>query len=131
MGALFWLFNSPLLRVYLPSDPQAVLLGTQRLFIITSLYFFMGFIDVLVGSMRGMGTSLAPMIVVLVGACGLRILWIYTAFAAHRTLEVLYMAYPASWVVTFLIELVFYFLVYRKLVRQSRKTEDGTGSSQN
>lgn len=121
MGLIFCAWSGPLLRLYLPADPQAVAYGAQRLLIICSFYFFMGFIDVLVGAMRGMGASLAPMLVVLVGACGLRIAWVYTVFTARRTLGTLYLSYPASWVVTFLIELVLYFMVYHSLVKRSRE----------
>ena len=91
---------------------------------VNTVYFFMGFIDVMVASMRGMGSSFTPMVVVLCGACGLRIVWIYTIFAANRTLEMLYLSYPASWIVTFLVELAFYFVVYRTLMaRHKGETE--------
>ena len=86
------------------------------MFLVNTVYFFMGFIDVMVASMRGMGSSFIPMVVVLCGACGLRIIWIYTVFAANHTLEMLYLSYPVSWIVTFLVELAFYFVVYRRLI---------------
>lgn len=117
-GAACILFSGPLLRIYLPADPRAVAYGVQRLFIISASYFFMGMIDVLVGAMRGMGFSFTPMLVALVGVCGLRIVWVYTMFAARRTLQMLYFAYPASWIVTFLIELAVYFIVYKRLLRR-------------
>lgn len=118
MSVILCLFSEPLLGIYLPTDPEAVAFGVQRLYIVCAVYFFMGFIDVLVGTMRGMGASFVPMIVVLVGACGLRIVWIYTMFAMERTLAMLYLSYPASWIVTFFIELLCYFIVYHRLVKR-------------
>lgn len=124
LGAACIAFSGPLLRIYLPADPQAVAYGAQRLLIISATYFFMGLIDVLVGAMRGMGSSFTPMLVVLVGACGLRIVWVYTMFAAQRTLQMLYFSYPASWIATFLIELVFYFIVYKRLFKRGAPAVD-------
>ena len=124
MSAAFLAADQFLLEIYLPDDPAAVEYGIQRMFMVNTVYFFMGFIDVMVASMRGMGSSFTPMVVVLCGACGLRIVWIYTIFAANRTLEMLYLSYPASWIVTFLVELAFYFVVYRRLMaRHKGETE--------
>ena len=124
MSAAFLAADQFLLEIYLPDDPAAVEYGIQRMFMVNTVYFFMGFIDVMVASMRGMGSSFTPMVVVLCGACGLRIVWIYTIFAANRTLEMLYLSYPVSWIVTFLVELAFYFVVYRRLMaRHKGETE--------
>ena len=70
------------------------------------------------GVMRGMGYSILPMIVSLTGACGLRILWIFTLFAANRTLSMLYVSYPVSWFITALAHLGCYFWVRRKMPRE-------------
>ena len=112
-------FSGPLLRIYLPIDAQAVVYGAERLFIMCASYFLMGAIDVLICSMRGMGSSLAPMLVVLAGACGLRIVWVYTAFAARRTLAMLYLAYPGSWLVTLIIEMGLFYFVYKRVKERS------------
>ena len=70
--------------------------------------------DVMVGAMRGIGYSILPMIVSLVGACGLRIVWIYTVFAKFRTLDILFISYPVTWTITFVSHLVCYYIVTRK-----------------
>ena len=70
--------------------------------------------DVMVGAMRGIGYSILPMIVSLVGACGLRIVWIYTVFVKFRTLDILFISYPVTWTITFLSHLVCYYIVTRK-----------------
>lgn len=118
LGAIFILFSGPLLRIYLPTDPQAVAYGQERVLIICGLHFIMGLIDVLVGAMRGMGSSLTPMLVILVGACGLRMVWVYSVFAAHRSLSMLYLSYPVSWFVTLVFEAVFYLIIYKRLLKR-------------
>ncbi len=119
MTALCFLFSAALIGLYLPTDPEAVSYGIMRLFTVNVVYFFMGCIDVMVAAMRGMGTSLTPMVVVMGGICGLRIVWVYTFFARWSTLQMLYLSYPVSWVVTFFVELIFYFVTYRRLVRRN------------
>ena len=81
-------------------------------------YFLCGLMDVMVGSMRGMGYSIVPMIVSLTGACGLRILWIFTVFAAEHTLPALFISYPISWAVTFLAHLICFAVVRRKFPKE-------------
>jgi Na+-driven multidrug efflux pump len=78
-------------------------------------YMICGVMDTLVGSMRGMGYSILPMIVSLTVACGLRVVWILTVFAANHTLTALFLVYPVSWIVTALAHFVCFVIAYRKL----------------
>ena len=59
-----------------------------------------------------------PMIVSLTGACLFRVVWILTVFAAHRTLDVLYISYPISWGLTFVTHLACYLFFARKKLRK-------------
>ena len=79
MGFFFILFGKQLLRIY-TSDAQAIKYGLIRMEIIFSTYFTCGIMDVLVGCLRGLGRSFIPMVVSLLGACGFRVLWIFTIF---------------------------------------------------
>ncbi len=110
--------GNTLLGIY-SSDPEVLRYGMLRLEIICSTYFLCGLMDCTVGSLRGMGYSVIPMFVSLTGACGLRILWIFTVFAAYRSLDVLYLSYPVSWLVTALAHL----FTYRKIRKRFPKTE--------
>ena len=58
--------------------------------------------DVMVGSLRGIGYSVLPTIVTLIGACGLRLVWIATVFQipAYHTIQTVYWSYPISWSIT-------------------------------
>ena len=110
MGILFCIFGTPLLGIY-STEPEVIKAGLVRLYFICGTYFLCGWMDVLVGSMRGMGYAILPMIVSLIGACGLRILWIVTIFAGHHTMEMLFLSYPVSWIVTALV----HYICFRRL----------------
>lgn len=104
MGSMVVLFGNQLLSIY-SGDPQVISVGVNRLGVVCATYFLCGMMDVTCGSIRGMGYSVTPTLVSLTGACGLRIVWIFTIFAMHRTLFSLYLSYPVSWTVTFLVHL--------------------------
>ncbi len=107
--------GTPLLSIY-NQDPEVIAFGLKRMRIILPTYFTCGMMDVMVGQIRGIGYSIMPMIVSLTGACLFRIVWILTIFAVpqYHTLEVLYLSYPASWVLTFSIHMICYLLVRKK-----------------
>ena len=107
-------FGRQLLSLYIPDSPEAVAWGLFRFYNVGSLYFLFGMMDVLTGAIRGMGSSLVPMVICLLGACGLRILWILAVFPLWRTPGGLYMCYPISWIVTLMALLAAYGIVYRK-----------------
>lgn len=104
-GCLMVLFSPHLLGIY-SSDAEVIAYGIQRLKIICLPYFLCGIMEVLVGSLRGMGYSVLPMLVSLTGACGLRIVWIFTIFVWQHSLFVLYLSYPITWVITAAAHLV-------------------------
>ena len=117
MGRGFVFFGHQLLGIY-SSDPEVIQYGINRMQVICGTYLLCGIMDVLVGSMRGMGYSFVPMIVSLVGACGLRILWIFTVFQWHRSLFVLYLSYPITWILTALAHTVCWYKIIHKRERQ-------------
>ena len=112
-GLLVYVFGAPLMSLY-NSEADVIANGLIRMSIILPTYFLCGMMDVMVGQMRGIGYSVLPMIVSLAGACGLRIVWIMTVFAANPTLQVLYASYPISWGVTFAIHFSCYLIAARK-----------------
>lgn len=114
MGYTGLLFGKQLLSVY-SSQQDVIAFGMRRLIIVFSTYFLCGNMDVLVGSLRGMGYSILPMVVSLMGACGFRIFWIFTVFVQYRTPEVLYSSYPVSWAITASCHLICFLLINRKL----------------
>lgn len=119
LGTLLYIFGETLISIYSPDNMDVVKYGMTRLRVMGLTYFTCGIMEVIVGSLRGMGYSLTPMLVSVAGVCGIRIAWIYTIFAMNRTLEVLYLCYPASWIVTFSIHLICYAYVKKKLMRDA------------
>ena len=117
MGLVFLLFGNQLVSIY-NSDPGVIRYGMVRLEIILPTYFLCGLMDVMVGQLRGVGYSIMPMIVSLTGACLLRVVWIYTVFAANPTLEVLYISYPISWFITFATHFACYMIWGRKRLKR-------------
>ncbi len=121
-GALAYLFRAPLLSVFSSSEDvnaaAAASFGSIRILFICVPYFLCGLMDVITGILRGMGSSTLPMIITIVGVCGLRILWIYTVFEYWHTLPVLYFSYPLSWFVTAAAQLILFFVVKRRLFRR-------------
>lgn len=113
------LFAEPLLSLYTDS-PAVVEAGTVRLGIICATYFLCGMMDVMVGALRGLGYSIAPMIVSLLGACAFRLLWIATVFQIDRfhTIETVYTSYPISWTLTFLAHVVTFIIVRHRLKKR-------------
>ena len=117
MGLVFLLLGNQLVSIY-NSDPGVIRYGMVRLEIILPTYFLCGLMDVMVGQLRGVGYSIMPMIVSLTGACLLRVVWIYTVFAANPTLEVLYISYPISWFITFATHFACYMIWGRKRLKR-------------
>ena len=119
-GLVFWVFGKPLIGLYIPDDPAAMPFALTRLMVFAVTYALCGYMNVLVGSLRGMGASLLPTFVTLTGVCGFRILWIYTFFQLPQfhSLLWLYLSYPISWALTIVAHGVCYVFVRRKLVRR-------------
>ena len=117
-GGLTAIFAEYFIRLYAESNPPKELVDTGkiRLIIIASTYALCGMMEVVVGALRGLGRSVLPMIVSLVGACGLRLLWLATVFQIGRfhCLETIYLSYPISWLVTTLVHLVCFMVAFHK-----------------
>lgn len=116
-SALF--FGRQLLSVYSGSS-EVIDAGMKRLNIIARTYALCGMMDVMVGALRGLGYSVMPMLVSLIGACGLRLLWIFTFFRMERFHNVtsLYLTYTWSWIITLSVHVICWIIVRRKLGRQ-------------
>ena len=114
-GALIYAAGPFLLSIYIPDSPEAVMWGMVRLSCLCFAFVFGGLMDVSTGALRGMGASTSPMIISVLGICGLRILWIYTIFQipAFHTPQCLYISYAVSWGLTFLFQLAAFLLIYR------------------
>lgn len=120
LGGLAVLFGETLLGFY--SDGADVIeFGMIRLQVICGVYFLCGMMDVMVGILRGLGYSVMPMIVSLIGACGLRLVWIFTIFQVeeYHTPFMLYLSYPVTWTITMLVHMICFIIVRRRFPKES------------
>jgi len=117
IGSIAVLFAEPLLKIYI-SGAESIAQGKAKLTVVALTYFICGICDVLVGGMRGFGKSIVPMVVSIVGICGFRIYWIYTAFERHRNIKVLYYSYPLSWIITSIANVILYIWIYKSISKE-------------
>lgn len=124
LGNAAVLFGNQLLSIYSDS-PEVIAAGMVRLHYISKVYFLCGIMDVLVGALRGIGYSVLPMVVSLLGACGLRLLWIATVFRIPQfhKVEVVYLSYAITWIITAGVHFLCYVIVRKKV---TKKYEQGT-----
>ena len=117
LGMLTFAFGEVLLSLF-TTDPEVIAFGMIRVKLITTTFFICGLMNVFVGCIRGLGVSVLPTIVSLTGACGLRVLWIYTIYAAYPTLEMMYISFPAIWVLTAAAHMISYRHVRKKFPKE-------------
>ena len=108
------LAGTQLLHFY-SSDAAVIAAGYERLRVICGTYLLCGIMDTLASSLRGLGYSVLPMVVSLVGSCLLRLVWIATIFQLNRTPFMLYISYPISWVLTAAVHLACLLVVRHKM----------------
>ncbi|MBR3790073.1 MAG: MATE family efflux transporter [Clostridia bacterium] len=118
-----YLAGPHLLKIYLPDSVEAISYGMVRLKCLCLAYCLLGMMDVSGGGLRGMGVSFAPMVISVLGVCGIRIGWIYTIFQIpeFHTPEYLYMSYAISWGVAFVAQTAAYFITYNKKKKKQIK----------
>jgi Na+-driven multidrug efflux pump len=116
VGIIGYSLGEQLLSIYITDSPEAIAYGMIRLSYICLPYFLCGLMDVSTGALRGMGASIAPMVISVLGVCGLRVAWIYTVFQIPQfhTPQCLYLSYIVSWSATFLIQIIAFIRIYRK-----------------
>lgn len=117
LGFAAYLGGPWLLQIY-SEDADVISYGLLRMSIICTTYFLCGVMDTMVGSIRGLGYSILPTLVSLTGACGLRVIWIFTIFAAQRSLAILYLSYPISWAVTATAHMICFWRAAKKMPKE-------------
>ena len=114
-GGTVILFGRNLLSIY-TNDGAAISAGMTRLYIITGTYTLCGIMDVMVGAIRGIGYTVLPTIVSLIGACALRLVWLATVFRIPKfhTINTVYLSYPITWLVTIIAHVICYIIIRKK-----------------
>jgi putative MATE family efflux protein len=120
LTALF--FGEPILSIYLHNSQESIKYGMIRMTYIMIPYFLCGLMDVTTGLIRGLGRSVLPMLITVIGVVGIRLGWIFGIFRIpkYHTLESLYFSYTISWIATFAVELGVFLFIMRKLRKQKK-----------
>ena len=116
LGCGAWFFGPQVLSIY-TREKDVIESGMEILAITTVPYFLCGIMDLFPGALRGMGHSAVPMILSVIGTVGTRILWIFGFFPHHKSLYFLFISYPASWIITIVMQVICFYFV-RKTVRR-------------
>ena len=116
LGVLGFAFGPQLLSIYITDSQEAIAFGVMRLMYVCLPYCLCGMMDVSSGALRGLGSSFAPMVISVLGVCGMRIGWIYTIFQIPRfhTLQSLYISYPISWAITYAAQLFAFLYLFNR-----------------
>lgn len=114
LGCGAYFFGPELLKIY-TDDSDVIRCGMEILAYTTIPYFFCGIMDLFPGALRGMGYSAVPMILSVIGTVGTRIVWIFGVFPHHRSLSVLFISYPGSWILTIIMQVICFYFVRKKV----------------
>ena len=122
LGLIAFTFGKPLLGIYIKDSEKAVDYGMVRIAYIMLPYFLCGLMDVTTGLIRGLGSSVLPMLITVIGVVGIRLGWIYIVFRIpeYHSIKSLYLSYAISWSATFLTELVVFIVLLQKQKRKLR-----------
>lgn len=114
IGGGSYLLGHQILGIYTKQE-DVIQCGMEILSISTIPYFLCGLMDMIPGSMRGVGYSAVPMLLSIIGTVGTRLVWIYGVFPEHRSLYVLFMSYPVSWGLTIVMQAICLVFVRKKI----------------
>lgn len=117
LGGSAYIFGPELLKIY-TSEAEVIKCGMEVLLYTTVTYFMCGLMDLFPGALRGMGHSAVPMILSVIGTVGTRIVWIFMIFPKHRSLDILFISYPASWIITIILQVICFWIVRKRLHRK-------------
>lgn len=117
LGSVIYSFGPEILKLY-TEEPDVIASAMEVLSYTTLTYFMCGIMDLFPGALRGMGFSAAPMVLSIIGTVGTRLVWIYGIFPMHRSLSVLFVSYPVSWLLTIVMQVTCYLILKKRLFAQ-------------
>ena len=123
VGNLIYIFGAPLTSLYAPGETEVIAEAVVRFGYVAVFHFICAFMDIMVGVLRGLGHSVIPMIVSLIGSCAFRLVWIATVFQTYTTPSCLYVSYPISWAITALAHIIFFFAIRKQTYEKSNSLQ--------
>lgn len=115
IGITLRIFGHEFLGLFTP-EAAVIDAGMKRLAIMSCSYAVSAFMDNAIAASRGLGKSVVPTIIVIMGSCVFRVIWVYTVFAYFRTIPSLYLLYIFSWSITAIVEMIYFRSTYRRQV---------------
>ena len=112
-SSLLLVFGREFLSIF-TSDPAIVEAGMKRMNIMCLSYAFSAFMDNTIAANRGLNRTFLPTVIVIMGSCVMRIIWVYTVFAYFKTVPSLYLLYIFSWTITATAEILYFIHVFRQ-----------------
>ena len=112
LGVSLVVFGRPFLRIF-TNDPAVIEAGMYRLTIMGMSYWVSSFMDATLAASRGLGETTVPTVIVIMGSCVFRLIWIYTVFAFFQTITSLYLLYVFSWTITAAVEIWYFARLYK------------------
>ena len=120
LGGALRLFGREFLALF-TTEPAVIDAGMKRVGVMAMAYCISAFMDCTIAASRGLGKTVVPTIIVIMGSCVFRVVWVYTIFARIHTIPSLYLLYPCSWALTAVAEMVYFVGSYKKCMAVFRK----------
>ena len=121
LGGALWLFGREFLALF-TTEPAVIAAGMKRVGVMAMAYCISAFMDCTIAASRGLGKTVVPTIIVIMGSCVFRVVWVYTIFARIHTIPSLYLLYPCSWALTAVAEMVYFVGSYKKCMAVFHKS---------
>ena len=118
LGVIMAVFARPLLSIYITDSPEAMNCGVIRVIITALPYFLSGIMEIYTGYLRGLGYATTSTVNSFIGVCGLRILWILAIFPLNRTLGMLYLCWPLSWLTVIILHNISLIFLKKKAIER-------------
>lgn len=116
LGLSLVLFGQTFLSLF-TTEPAVAEAGMQRLLVMGLSYPISAFMDCTIAASRGLGRTIVPTFIVIMGSCVFRVVWVYTVFAFFGTLLSLYLLFVCSWTVTAIAEVIYFAHTYKEQMR--------------
>ncbi|WP_294758538.1 MATE family efflux transporter [uncultured Gemmiger sp.] len=116
LGGGLLLFGRQFLSLF-TTEAAVVDAGMKRVQVMALAYCISAFMDCTIAASRGLGKTVGPTVIVIMGSCVFRVIWVYTIFARIHTIPALYLLYPCSWAITAAAEIVYFVSAYRHSVQ--------------
>ena len=117
LGGGLLLFGRQFLALF-TTEPDVIDAGMKRIMVMGLAYCISAFMDCTIAASRGLGKTVVPTIIVIMGSCVFRVAWVYTIFAHFHTIPSLYLLYPCSWALTAAAEIAYFVFAYRQSVQR-------------